>query len=367
MSIAIASRNLTGMAGTAALILEQIRFLVARGHRVTVYGERLNLPAIRDAGAQAQRMLRLPGPGAWSRRFFARRVVRRQQADYLIGHGDLLRQDALFLHNLVERETELLAELGQAQASVVVDLHRELFRQGSFGVVVVNSRLARDDLLERYDLKPQQVQVVYPGFDPQQFSPAQRNQYREPLRSGAGLTDEFLLAFVTSGNFPLRGADILLKTLLCMPAHLRPRVLAVGAEHNTRALARDFAAVGLGDRLLLRPKVPEVQGYYHAADLLFHPARLETFGLVVIEAAACGTPVLTSQAVGAAELLPMGAELQRPDAEAFAEKLAVLMSDKAELAALAQAQLSAVQAYHWQGYNERWYELLGQNGLPDYV
>ncbi len=63
----------------------------------------------------------------------------------------------------------------------------------------------------------------------------------------------------------------------------------------------------------------------------------------------------------------MGAELPRPDAEAFAEKLAVLMNDKAELTALADAQLAAVQAYHWQGYNERWYELLGQNGLPDYV
>ena len=362
LNIAVGIRRLAGIGGSTGLVLDQLRYLAAGGHRCDVFGESLDLQAVQEAGAKPVRIWRWPGREDSSRRSFARRVQRRiDRGEYqlVIGHGDLLQQDILFVHNLVEREQELLAAPGPPEETPIVRLHRALFAGRGFRQVIANSRLARRDLLDRYGLDPAIVQVAYPGFDRARYNDRQRPAIRDAARRELGLDDQFLIAFITSGNFPLRGADILLDTLLALPESLRAdcRVLAVGAAHNTRALQKDVVAAGLGDCLLARDRRPDVEYYYAAADLLLHPARLETFGLVVIEAAACGTPVLTSRAVGAAELLPAGAELEQPLAEGFAAQLADLMENRSGLAELARVQSQAVQAYDWPGYHARWFEL----------
>lgn len=362
MKIAVGIRRLAGIGGSTGLVIDQLRYLSAGDHRCDVFGESLDTGAVRAAGADPVRLWRRPGREYPSRRSFARRAqrrIRRGGYELVIGHGDLLEQDVLFVHNLVEREQELLAAPRSPEETPIVRLHRELFAGRGFAQVIANSRLARRDLVDRYSLDPAVVQVAYPGFDRSRFHAGQRAELRDATRRELGLRDEFLVAFITSGNFPLRGADILRDTLLALPDSLRTdcRLLAVGAAHNTRALQRDFAAVGLADCLVARDRRPDIESYYSAADLLLHPARLETFGLVVIEAAACGTPVLTSRAVGAAELLPAGADLERPTAEGFADQLTGLMENRNSLAELSRAQSQAVQAYDWPGYHARWFEL----------
>jgi glycosyltransferase involved in cell wall biosynthesis len=372
LNIAVGIRRLAGIGGTTGLVLEQLRYLSSRGLRCDVFGESLDSHAVREAGATTVRLLRRPGGEYASRRSFARRVQRRiDRGSYrlVIGHGDLLQQDVLFVHNLVEREQELLAAPAPPAETPIVQLHRQLFAGRGFSQLIVNSRLARRDLLERYRLDPAIVHIAYPGFDRARFNEQQRPALREKARHELSVDDEFLIAFVTSGNFPLRGADILRDTLLALPSSLRDicRVLAVGAAHNTRSLQKDFASVGLDKCLLVRDRRSDVEFFYSAADLLLHPARLETFGLVLVEAAACGTPVLTSQAVGAAELLPAGAELEQPDPDGFAAQLSQLMENRAALADLSRVQSRAVRAYDWSGYHGRWFELASAAGLagPD--
>lgn len=369
LNIAVGIRRLAGIGGTTGLVLEQLRFLTGRGHRCDVFCESLDAGSVQAAGATGFRLWRRPGRGYSSRRSFARRAQRRMdRAEYglVIGHGDLLQQDVLFVHNLVELEQELLAAPGPARDTPIAQLHRELFAGRGFARVIANSRLARRELLERYGLDPSLVQVAYPGFDPARFNGAQRPALRNAARRELGLSDQFLLGFITSGNFPLRGADILRDTLLALPRTLRDgcRVLAVGAPHNTGKLQKEFEAVGLAENLLARDRRPDIERYYSAADLLLHPARLETFGLVVIEAAACGTPVLASGAVGAAELLPAGAELERPVPDGFAARLAKLMENHESLAELARIQTQAVQAYDWSGYHARWFGLASACAAP---
>jgi UDP-glucose:(heptosyl)LPS alpha-1,3-glucosyltransferase len=368
LNIAVGIRRLAGIGGTTGLVLDQLRYLASRGLSCDVFGESLDSKSVQETGATTIRLLRRPGREYASRRSFARRAQRRiDRGSYklVIGHGDLLQQDVLFVHNLVEREQELLAAQGRPADTPIVQLHRALFTGRGFSRVIVNSRLARGDLLERYGLDPATVQIAYPGFDRSRFNEMQRAALRDEARRELAVGGQFLIAFVTSGNFPLRGADILRDTLLALPSSLRDvcRVLAVGAAHNTRSLQKQFASCGLEGCLLARDRRTDVEYYYSAADLLLHPARLETFGLVLIEAAACGTPVLTSQAVGAAELLPAGAELEQPDPEGFAARLARLMENRAALADLSRVQSQAVQAYDWPGYHARWFELANAGGV----
>ncbi len=353
----------------SALLLNQIRAIAGKTSSITVCGEKLDVDAIRAAGGDTYRLKRWPGPRLWSRRQFSRRVMalaNRQGSSYVIGHGDLLRQDALFIHNLVEREAELLDDRMSSHAPAAIQFHRELFRRREFKVLIAPSELARKDLVRRYGLTPEKVCVAYPGFDPAKFNRDNRVRQRHRIRSELGLDNYFVVAFVTSGNFPLRGADILRDTLLELPMGIRDdlKVLVVGAIHNTRKLQADFAAVGLDKLLVIQAKISAVENYYHAADLLFHPARLETFGLVVLEAAACGTPVLTSRAVGAAELLSdAGTDAAEPNAEIFAARLKDLMLDPPALEILSAGQLADVQAKDWQAYHRQWQAILHRHGL----
>jgi glycogen(starch) synthase len=86
-----------------------------------------------------------------------------------------------------------------------------------------------------------------------------------------------------------------------------PRVTLtlVGAGVLEEDLAKRVAALGLGDRVTLRPPVPpeQVAALMHEHDLLVHASRLETFGMTVIEAVATGTPVLVARSQGPGETL----------------------------------------------------------------
>ena len=369
MKIAIGVRRLAGISGGTGLVLEQVRQLAATGHACGVYSESLDADAVRQAGGSPLRLTRIPGPELFSRRIFSARVARRARRgkyDLLIGHGDLLEQDVLFIHNLVEREQEILGALGSVRPAPVVRLHQEMFRRRAFRLLIANSELARKDLLDRYGLDPAQVRVAYPGFDPARFSLGMREQQRVAARREMSMDGAFVIGFITSGNFPLRGADILRDSLLQLPDGLRRkiRVLAVGASHNLRSLRGQFDAAGLAESLLLQPRRADVERYYYAADMLFHPARLETFGLVVLEAAACGTPVLTSRAVGASELFrDAGFVCEAPDASLFAPLLANLIESREPLETLRVAQSALAQEYTWARCHRRWLGLLDEAGL----
>ena len=79
----------------------------------------------------------------------------------------------------------------------------------------------------------------------------------------------------------------------------------VGAGVFEETLAKRVAALGLGDRVTLRPPVPpdQVAALLHEHDLLVHASKLETFGMTVVEAIATGTPVLVARSQGPAETL----------------------------------------------------------------
>ncbi len=340
------------MSGASELVWRQIDDLAARGHALTVVSERLGRGWAGPAACRFRRLRRWPLPGYQARRSFAARAARRlSEHDLVIGHGDLLHQDCLFLHNLIARELQLLGRMKEVSRHPVARFHDALLRRGHYRLLIANSALMRDALIVDHGVDPARVRIAWPGHDPLRFRLADRAALRAATRRQLGLNGEFLLGFVTSGNFPLRGADLLPATLAALPAGTRDglRLLAVGAKHNLQRLRAAFVRRGLGELLLSADKMPEVQRYYHALDLLLHPARLETFGLVVLEAAACGTPVLTTTAVGAAELFaPEDVLPGPPAADALATRIAQLRERPAALRSLAARQQAAAARRDWQ-------------------
>jgi D-inositol-3-phosphate glycosyltransferase len=168
----------------------------------------------------------------------------------------------------------------------------------------------RAQLVRLYGASPARVEIVPPGVVHAFFSPGDRRGARHPL----GLGDHPVLLFVGRIQ-PLKGIDVAVRALAELSASRPDAVLvAVGGPsgadglaelHRARALADDL---GVADRIHWTDPQPHhlLSTYYRAADVVLVPSRSESFGLVALEAAACGTPVVAAAVGGLRTLVDHG-------------------------------------------------------------
>ena len=163
----------------------------------------------------------------------------------------------------------------------------------------------KDDVIRRFGVPAERISVIYPGFDSCRFNAGGRENFGAPMRAKLAIKpDELLFGLVTSGDFEKRGLNTFLRAFAAVARKLpEARAVVVGKESRPGpylALARDL---GIADRVIFRDPIADVWRFYHALDVYVHPARWEEFGMSVLEALACGLPVITGASVGAAELL----------------------------------------------------------------
>jgi D-inositol-3-phosphate glycosyltransferase len=171
--------------------------------------------------------------------------------------------------------------------------------------LVANTDDEARSLVELYAADPRKVAVVPPGVDLDVFRPTDRGA----ARAARGLPpDAFVLLFVGRIQ-PLKAPDLVLLAaaeLLRDRPELRGRlvVAVLGGPSGTglvapESLQRLAVQLGIEDLVRFSPPVTraELAGWYAAADLVAVPSYSESFGLVAVEAQACGTPVVAA-AVG---------------------------------------------------------------------
>ena len=161
-------------------------------------------------------------------------------------------------------------------------------------------------LVELYGADPGRVALVVPGVDLDVFGPGSAAAARFRL----GLPPDAVVLLFAGRIQPLKAPDVLLRTaarLLERDPSLRSRlvVAVVGGPSGTglaepAQLQRLAAELGLADVVRFEPPVPqaELADWYRAATACVVPSYSESFGLVAIEAQACGTPVVAAAAGG---------------------------------------------------------------------
>ncbi|MGY1744440.1 D-inositol-3-phosphate glycosyltransferase [Blastococcus sp. SYSU D00695] len=171
--------------------------------------------------------------------------------------------------------------------------------------LIANTDDEADQLVRHYGADPRRTLVVPPGVDLARFRPGARAAARRAVGVPA---DAVVLLFVGRIQ-PLKAPDTLLETAARMLAddpalRDRLRVQVVGAPSGSgldapRQLQELAAALGIADLVdLLPPQPPDrLAEHYRAADVVVVPSHNESFGLVALEAQACGTPVVAA-AVG---------------------------------------------------------------------
>jgi UDP-glucose:(heptosyl)LPS alpha-1,3-glucosyltransferase len=365
----IISRNLSSMTGSLAIVLALSERLRADGWEVELCGERA-APNIADrVGAKIHRVRPIPlARGHLGRRLFARacsRVAHRGSYDLVIGHGDAWDQDVLFLHNLIHLAHELIPGGVGKKLTRIGRFHADILRGQRFGVCIANSELMARDLVTRFAIPAARIRVARPGYDPGRFFPAANPDQRRELRQAVGATDEDLvIGLITSGDFHKRGVPLLLGAIarLAPAVRARLRVLVVGKDriqpHQARA-----RELGIGDRVAFLPARERVEDLYRALDVMVHPAHIEEFGLVVLEAMASGVPVLTSRRVGASELLDDDfMVMSAPDERELTARLEQLLTRPELRRECGARALQAAAGHTWERYLDQVCAILREGG-----
>ncbi|GKS58657.1 hypothetical protein YTPLAS18_21840 [Nitrospira sp.] len=159
--------------------------------------------------------------------------------------------------------------------------------------VIVLSEFMRDRVLRFHRIPNRRVWQIPGAADPERFQPAAD---RPRVRRELGLPQDRTILFTVRNLVPRMGLDLLIEAMVRLGEDGHDVMLVIGGEGPMRsALAEQIHRHGLTGRVHLTGFVPEEQlsRYYQAADLVVVPtAQLEGFGLVTVEALACGTPVL---------------------------------------------------------------------------
>ncbi|MEX2145410.1 MAG: glycosyltransferase [Candidatus Rokuibacteriota bacterium] len=202
--------------------------------------------------------------------------------------------------------------------------------------LVAASAVERDYLVDRYGADPARVAVVPCGVDTALFAPSDTGVARAALGVGAGP----VLLYV--GRLaPIKGLHTLLDAIARLRAAGRPlQMLIVGGDTDERLdgheadLRRRLDTLGLGDSVRFVGAQPQdrLRAYYVAADATVLPSYYESFGMVALEAMACGRPVIASRVGGLQTTVRDGVTgvlVPEHDAAALAEMIDRVLGDPA--------------------------------------
>ncbi|MDR1119229.1 MAG: glycosyltransferase [Bifidobacteriaceae bacterium] len=256
------------------------------------------------------------------------------------------------LHTVAAIKNRDLAPGDSPESAARLEGERRLVRTAR-GVVTV-SEAERQAIIRDYGARPDRVRVVSPGVDGAVFRPGPAPDpaaLPAPLRRDAG----YLL--MAGRVQPIKGQDLAIRTLARLDPARRPALLVTGAPGqghleyaaSLRTLAREEGVAG--DVVFWGPQSPgRLAGLMRGARLTLLPSRSETFGLVAVESAACGTPVIGSDTTGLRSSVAHGVTgllLASRDPAVWADGIGRVLGDPAFAARLGQGGVEAGRSRTW--------------------
>jgi D-inositol-3-phosphate glycosyltransferase len=216
-----------------------------------------------------------------------------------------------------------------------------------------------DLLVKLYGADPARIRIVPPGVDRSVFHPRPKEEAKARLH----LANTRLLLFVGRLQ-PFKGPEVALRAVaeasVLAPALMRDVVLGVvggsatlDTDHDEVTRLMELASVlGIADRVVFFPPQPHgrLADFYSAADVVLVPSRSESFGLVALEAEACGTPVIGAATGGLRYVIQDGQTgflVEGHDPAAYADRVLRLLSDPELAANLAAGAVLHAAGFSW--------------------
>jgi D-inositol-3-phosphate glycosyltransferase len=218
--------------------------------------------------------------------------------------------------------------------------------------ICVSCSAEEDQFRRLYGDPPGRIEIVSPGVEHAFFAPGDRRGARHALNLGNGP----VLLFVGRIQ-PLKGVDVAVRALAEL-GRSDALLLVVGGASGLEGgseVARVHALIdelGVRDQVRFVPPQPHhiLSTYYRAADVVVVPSRSESFGLVALEAAACGIPVVASAVGGLTTLVDDGLTgylISDREPSRFADRIRTILDDPRLAGSMSARAAERARNYTW--------------------
>jgi D-inositol-3-phosphate glycosyltransferase len=234
--------------------------------------------------------------------------------------------------------------------------------------IIVATRDEKENLLSLYSAKEKKIKVIPPGVDTAHFYPIPVEEAKEYI----GMPEDEKMILFVGRIEPLKGIDTLIRAIaqirkadvlsIC-PHYLyiiggNPEASGEDASKEMRRLQDLCAKLDLHDLVLFLGKRDQdsLQYYYSAAEMVVMPSHYESFGMVALEAMACGTPVIATQVGGLQHLVQDGETgfvIPNGDPDALEEKITMLICQEAMKDRMSSNSVAYAQTLNWDVIAEK--------------
>jgi D-inositol-3-phosphate glycosyltransferase len=262
-------------------------------------------------------------------------------------------------HTLGEMKNRIARSDGEREGAYRIEGEKRVIQRADRLIVATEAEKAQLQWLYKADLH--KMNVIPPGVDVCHFYPIPKDEARQYI----GLEPNQRMVLFVGRIEPLKGVDTLIRAMSCLKFQGvgHPVYLAIiGGEPDadpdemTAEMTRlqqlcDDLCMGQTVVFLGKRAQDTLPYYYSAADVLVMPSFYESFGMVALEAMACGTPVIASQVGGLAFLVKDGVtgfHVPEGDPSALCDKLTLLLSDHDLRGQMAGRAAEYAQGYKWE-------------------
>ena len=261
-------------------------------------------------------------------------------------------------HTLGEMKNRVARSETEREGAYRLEGERHVLARVDRVIAATPAEQAQLEWLYKADMR--KVVIVPPGVDVGHFYPIPVDEARQFI----GLAPDARMILFVGRIEPLKGLDTLIKAVACLrvkdlaePVHLA--VIGgdpeVAPEEMSTEMARvqricDELTVGKMVAFLGKRSQDTLPYYYSAAEVVVMPSHYESFGMVALEAMACGTPVIASQVGGLAFLVQDGVtgyHVPDDDDDALCGKLTALLGDALLRRTLGRNAAEYAQNYAW--------------------
>lgn len=243
------------------------------------------------------------------------------------------------------------AETGDPEPERRVDAEAEVI--GCSDVILANSEEEHSQLQRLYGADPARIEIVPPGVEHAFFSPGDQNGARAAVGLEPGVPTLLFVGRIQ----PLKGLPVAVGALAAL-GRPEARLVVIGGPSGAEGAAEMrrvkamAARLGVTDQIRFVDPQPHhlLSTWYRAADVVLVPSRSESFGLVALEAAACGTPVVAASVGGLRTLVDHGRTgllVDRREPAEFAAAVARLIDNPDEARAIGAAAAERARGFTW--------------------
>lgn len=183
----------------------------------------------------------------------------------------------------------------------VMKAEKEMYHSPELKRVICNSEMVKREVMEDFGVESERISVIYNAIDNQRFFPATA-LYREQLRQQYQIPIEAKCFIYVGSGFERKGLKAAIEAISCTHAHL----IVVGQDKEQKKYQQLAYQLKSHERVHFLGMQKDTLPLYQMADGLLLPTLYDPFPNVVLEAMACGLPVITSYTCGGSEFIEQG-------------------------------------------------------------